>query len=263
MRWTTCWPAAGEVNAVDVNPIQNALLELKVAAIARPGLRVVLRPVRPGPCRRMPGRCTTMRCARNCRRWPSSYWDKHIGFFPGKGWRKSFYYRGTSGLLAKLVLVNARVLHRLRDADRRHCSPPRRWRNSAPSTSADSAPHLDAVAALVPGATRHLDPAGRALAAARPDRPPVSRQVIALHPRLRWRPSSASCRSATITSGASTSRDTTRPIAARNISSPTTSLRLKGGLALGCTIHTATVTDFLRRTRPSCRSSCCWTTWTG
>src|SRR5262249_29215027 len=44
-----------------------------------------------------------------------AYWDRHIGFFAGKGWRKSFYYRGTSGLLAKLVLTNAHVLHRLRE----------------------------------------------------------------------------------------------------------------------------------------------------
>jgi S-adenosylmethionine-diacylglycerol 3-amino-3-carboxypropyl transferase len=44
-----------------------------------------------------------------------AYWDRHIGFFEGKGWRKSFYYRGTSGLLAKVVLTNAHVLHRLRE----------------------------------------------------------------------------------------------------------------------------------------------------
>jgi S-adenosylmethionine-diacylglycerol 3-amino-3-carboxypropyl transferase len=31
------------------------------------------------------------------------------------GWRKSFYYRGTSGLLARLVMINANVLHRLRE----------------------------------------------------------------------------------------------------------------------------------------------------
>ena len=43
------------------------------------------------------------------------YWDKHIPFFLGKGWRKSFYFRGTSGLLAKLILVNAHVAHQLRD----------------------------------------------------------------------------------------------------------------------------------------------------
>jgi S-adenosylmethionine-diacylglycerol 3-amino-3-carboxypropyl transferase len=44
-----------------------------------------------------------------------SYWDRHISFFLGRGWRKSFYYRGTSGLLARLVMINANVLHRLRE----------------------------------------------------------------------------------------------------------------------------------------------------
>jgi S-adenosylmethionine-diacylglycerol 3-amino-3-carboxypropyl transferase len=104
---------AGEVNAVDMNPIQNALLELKVAAIAAldyddffalfgngysphaqqlyaDGIRGRLLP----PARR--------------------YWDRHISFFQGGGWRHSFYYRGSSGLLAKLVLTNAHILHRLR-----------------------------------------------------------------------------------------------------------------------------------------------------
>jgi S-adenosylmethionine-diacylglycerol 3-amino-3-carboxypropyl transferase len=104
---------AGEVNAVDVNPIQNALLELKRAAAlnldydsffalfgkgrsrhARQMYGDAIRPELPTPARK--------------------YWDRHINFFDGRGWRKSFYYRGTSGLLAKLVLINAHVLHRLR-----------------------------------------------------------------------------------------------------------------------------------------------------
>lgn len=95
---------AGEVNAIDMNPIQNALLELKRAGIrsldhgsffelfgdghtARAGemyhdaLRAELSPVARG------------------------YWDRHLPlFFMGRGWRRSFYYRGTSGLLAKLML---------------------------------------------------------------------------------------------------------------------------------------------------------------
>jgi len=104
----------GEVNAVDVNPIQNALLELKTAACrtldydsffslfgkgrspyARQMYFDSIRPELSGPAR--------------------AYWDKHVGFFLGKGWRKSFYFRGTSGLLAKLVLTNAHVAHQLRD----------------------------------------------------------------------------------------------------------------------------------------------------
>ena len=104
----------GEVNAVDMNPIQNALLELKTAACrtldydsfyalfgkgrspyARQMYFDSIRPVLSAPAR--------------------AYWDKHIGFFLGKGWRKSFYFRGTSGLLAKLFLTNAHIAHQLRD----------------------------------------------------------------------------------------------------------------------------------------------------
>ena len=78
----------GEVNAVDVNPIQNALLELKTAACrtldydsfyslfgkgrspyARQMYFDSIRPELSAPARR--------------------YWDKHIVFFLGKGWRKS------------------------------------------------------------------------------------------------------------------------------------------------------------------------------
>jgi S-adenosylmethionine-diacylglycerol 3-amino-3-carboxypropyl transferase len=106
---------AGEVNAVDVNPIQNALLELKAVAArnldhdsffalfgrgyapdARQMYRDALREELSQPAR--------------------AYWDRRIAFFLGKGWRKSFYYRGTSGLLAKLILTNVQVLHRLRGA---------------------------------------------------------------------------------------------------------------------------------------------------
>ncbi len=105
---------AGEVNAVDVNPIQNALLELKVAAVR--GLDyeqffALFGRGRAPDARAMYHDALRQQLSAVAR----AYWDKHIGFFAGNGWRRSFYYRGTSGLLAKLVLVNARVLHRMHD----------------------------------------------------------------------------------------------------------------------------------------------------
>lgn len=103
----------GEVHAVDVNPIQNALLELKTAGVrtldhasffelfgggqsplARQMYLDAVRPALSPPAQK--------------------YWDGHIDFFLGGGWRKSFYYRGTSGLVAKVILTNAHLLHRLR-----------------------------------------------------------------------------------------------------------------------------------------------------
>jgi S-adenosylmethionine-diacylglycerol 3-amino-3-carboxypropyl transferase len=104
---------AGEVNAVDVNPIQNSLLELKVAAIrgldheeffalfGRGGTRDARRLYRD-------------RLRAQLSPFARDYWDGHIGFFLGERWRSSFYYRGSSGFLARMALANAHVLHRLR-----------------------------------------------------------------------------------------------------------------------------------------------------
>jgi len=105
----------GEVHTVDMNPIQNALLEFKRAAIlglshsdffelfgegktpkAKQMYRDVIRPSLP--------------------RYASDYWDRHIYFFSGKGWRDSFFFRGTSGLVARLVSLNLLRFGKLRPA---------------------------------------------------------------------------------------------------------------------------------------------------
>jgi S-adenosylmethionine-diacylglycerol 3-amino-3-carboxypropyl transferase len=105
---------AGEVNAVDFNPRQNALLELKTAAIRGLDYNSFFDLFGKG----------RSACAREMywdalrhRLSPSSrdYWDKYITFFEGKGWRNSFYFRGTSGFFAKLMLDKARVWSRLRE----------------------------------------------------------------------------------------------------------------------------------------------------
>jgi S-adenosylmethionine-diacylglycerol 3-amino-3-carboxypropyl transferase len=103
----------GEVNAVDVNPIQNGLLELKRAAVQHLDYESFFELFGKGQspfARQMYHDALRPNISPVARK----YWDKHISFFLGRGWRKSFYYRGTSGLLAKIVLVNAQVLHRLR-----------------------------------------------------------------------------------------------------------------------------------------------------
>ncbi|NBO91335.1 MAG: DUF3419 family protein [Planctomycetia bacterium] len=105
---------AGEVNAVDVNPIQNSLLELKRAAILSLDYASFFEMFGTGrtpQARQMYGDVLRQHLSSAAR----TYWDRHIGFFLGRGWRKSFYYRGTSGLLARLVMINANVLHRLRE----------------------------------------------------------------------------------------------------------------------------------------------------
>ena len=90
------------VDAVDMNPRQNALLELKIAGIrglafddffaffgrgyhsaAESLYRSDLRPFLPEFAR--------------------EYWDKHINFFSPKGWRSSFYFHGTAGVIAQFM----------------------------------------------------------------------------------------------------------------------------------------------------------------
>lgn len=105
---------AGEVNAVDVNPIQNALLELKRAGVLGLDHASFFELFGQG---QSPRANEMYHDAMRPHLSPTAsvFWDKRIKFFLGKGWRKSFYYRGTSGLLAKLVLVNMHLLHRLRE----------------------------------------------------------------------------------------------------------------------------------------------------
>ncbi|MFM2092694.1 MAG: hypothetical protein RLZZ127_3183 [Planctomycetota bacterium] len=89
-----------EVHAVDVNPRQNALLDLKLAAIRRlshddgfrlfgegwhPDFRDLYRDaLRP-----------------DLSPWAQGWWDRHIGMFSGRGLRQSFYDHGLSGLVAR------------------------------------------------------------------------------------------------------------------------------------------------------------------
>lgn len=93
---------ASRVSAVDMNPRQNALLELKIAGIRALDFdtffemfgkgrltdfqkiyETKLRPLLPG--------------------YAQVYWDRSIRFFAGRGWRSSFYFRGSSGVFARLV----------------------------------------------------------------------------------------------------------------------------------------------------------------
>jgi S-adenosylmethionine-diacylglycerol 3-amino-3-carboxypropyl transferase len=92
------------IYAVDINPRQNALLELKLAGIrsldfsdffqlfgegfhpdVRTLYRRLLRPALPTAAR--------------------TYWDGHLDYFSGRGRRSSFYFHGTAGFLAHLANV--------------------------------------------------------------------------------------------------------------------------------------------------------------
>ena len=106
--------APRHVYAVDMNPRQNALLELKLA-----GIRVLDH----GTFFRMFGRGRLADCrdvyqdvlrdALDPEHRP--YWDRHIDFFSGRGWRRSFYFRGTSGTFARLINGYLDGIARVRD----------------------------------------------------------------------------------------------------------------------------------------------------
>ena len=91
-----------EIHAVDMNPRQNALLELKIALIengdhselqqvfgegSRPGFQQLLRQLSP---RLSP--------------YAREFWDQKRGYFEPTGLRRSFYYRGAAGQIAWIVL---------------------------------------------------------------------------------------------------------------------------------------------------------------
>jgi S-adenosylmethionine-diacylglycerol 3-amino-3-carboxypropyl transferase len=106
---------AGQVHAVDINPCQNALLAFKAAAIRRLDFSSFFELFGKG---RSP---KTSQMYHDAIRplLPTGarlFWDGHLGYFGGKGWRDSFYYRGTFGLLARLQLANAQQLLGLRRA---------------------------------------------------------------------------------------------------------------------------------------------------
>lgn len=94
--------APARIVAVDLNPRQTALLELKQAAIRtlshddafavfgrghsrhwRDAYQSVLRP--------------------QLSRASQSYWDHKGSYFSGRGWRPSFYFRGTAGVVARVM----------------------------------------------------------------------------------------------------------------------------------------------------------------
>lgn len=95
----------GEVHAVDMNFIQNALLELKRAAAITLEYSEFEMFFGNGRHDRAPAvyqRALRPMLSQGAR----AYWDKYIYFFSGTGWRDSFYYRGCSGFLAKFLLTN-------------------------------------------------------------------------------------------------------------------------------------------------------------
>jgi S-adenosylmethionine-diacylglycerol 3-amino-3-carboxypropyl transferase len=99
------------VFAVDVNPRQNALLELKLAGIQNLDFETFFRMFGNG---RLEGvRDVYRRKLRgSLSEWSQKFWDRRIKYFDSK--RRTFYYRGTSGAFARMVNIYADRVLKLR-----------------------------------------------------------------------------------------------------------------------------------------------------
>jgi len=89
-----------EVFAVDMNPRQNALLELKTAAIRGLEYEDFFKMFGDGYLPNI-DKIYPQKLRNNLNPWSQKYWDKYIAFFNNP--RRSFYFRGTSGGFARAI----------------------------------------------------------------------------------------------------------------------------------------------------------------
>lgn len=99
------------VYAVDMNPRQNALLELKLAGIRRLDFETFWEMFGLGRLATV-GDIYTRLLRQELSTASQVFWDRWIKFFHGR--RRSFYYRGTSGLFAHAVGVYFQRLAKVR-----------------------------------------------------------------------------------------------------------------------------------------------------
>jgi len=100
LDYALCQPKT--VHAVDMNPRQNALLQLKIAGIRHLQYDDFFRMFGQG---HWPGvrKAYEQKLRGDLCVWSQSFWDKKLKFFENP--KRSFYYRGTSGAFARMVRV--------------------------------------------------------------------------------------------------------------------------------------------------------------
>jgi S-adenosylmethionine-diacylglycerol 3-amino-3-carboxypropyl transferase len=103
---------AGRVVAVDVNPRQNALLELKLSGIRNLEFEDFFAMFGQG---RLHGAADVYedKLRPSLSEWAKGYWDRWITFFEGSN-RRPFYFRGTSGAFALAINFYVNRIVRLR-----------------------------------------------------------------------------------------------------------------------------------------------------
>jgi S-adenosylmethionine-diacylglycerol 3-amino-3-carboxypropyl transferase len=91
-----------KISAVDMNPKQNALLDLKMAGIRALDYETFFEIFGYG---RHPDFSLIYysQLRPHLSTESQHFWDHHQGYFSGPAWRPSFYFRGTSGLVARMI----------------------------------------------------------------------------------------------------------------------------------------------------------------
>ncbi len=99
------------VYAVDMNPRQNALLELKLSGIKNLDFDTFFTMFGEG---RLPGarKIYNQKLRGSISEWSQKYWDRKIKFFDNR--RRTFYFRGTSGAFARMLNVYIDKIVKLR-----------------------------------------------------------------------------------------------------------------------------------------------------
>ena len=100
LDYALCEPE--RIHCVDLNPRQNALLELKQSGIRNLDHETFFKMFGEG---RLP-RCRETyekKLRRDLSQRSRKYWDKKIRFFAGKKAKRSFYFRGTAGAFARMI----------------------------------------------------------------------------------------------------------------------------------------------------------------
>lgn len=90
------------IHCIDMNPRQNALLELKRAFFQNSSPEDLFQALGKGQHPDMP-RIYQQQLRASLPAYAQAYWDKNLHFFSGKGIRKSFYHYGSSGTFAWLA----------------------------------------------------------------------------------------------------------------------------------------------------------------
>jgi S-adenosylmethionine-diacylglycerol 3-amino-3-carboxypropyl transferase len=90
------------VYAVDVNPRQSALLQLKLAGIRALDFETYFALFGQGRVRE-PEKLYRRRLRPVLPAFARKYWDRRITLFGGNSWRRSFYFRGAAGAFARAV----------------------------------------------------------------------------------------------------------------------------------------------------------------